>query len=71
VNPLNTVWRITGLEGWGRLDVLLVVETTAPQVVAAIEAAAAANGIELEQVEPEAPGLWDNEPPQDRLEVHE
>jgi hypothetical protein len=53
VNPSSTVWRITGLEGWGRLDVLLIVETTATGVVAAIEQAAERQGIELERVEPE------------------
>jgi hypothetical protein len=55
VNPASTIWRIIGLEGWGRLDVLLIVETTAAPVVDAIERAAANNGIIIERVEePEA-----------------
>ena len=55
MNEPSTVWRIVGLEGWGKLDVLVVVETTAPQVVHAIERAAAGAGIDLVRVEDEEP----------------
>ena len=52
MNEPQTVWRIVALEGWGRLDVRLVVDTTAQSVVSAIERAAERNGIELKRVPP-------------------
>ena len=45
-----TTWRLVALHGLGHLDVALTVDTTAPVVVAAIEAAAQAHGITLQRV---------------------
>ncbi len=51
----RTVWRLRALDypnpPRSGLDVQLVVDTTAPVVVAAIERAAASAGIELERIE--------------------
>jgi cell division ATPase FtsA len=48
---LRTVWRLVRVpELAQRLDVELVVDTTAPAVVEAIEAAAERAGVELERV---------------------
>ena len=48
----RTRWRLAGVAGNGDLDVEVIVDTTAPVVVEAIERAAAAHGIELHR-EPE------------------
>jgi len=47
-----TVWRLHGIadRGYSGLDVTLTVDTTAPAVLAAVEAAASANGLVLERV---------------------
>jgi hypothetical protein len=51
-----TRWRITEVRDWPRLNVHLVVDTTARVVVEAIEQAAARQGIQLERLaEDEAP----------------
>jgi hypothetical protein len=50
----RTVWRIRGIDFPGRfasLDVQLVVDTTAAEVIDAIETAAGLNGIQLERVD--------------------
>lgn len=46
----RTMWRLRGAD----FDVQLVVDTTAPEVVAAIEQAARQNGLELERVADDA-----------------
>ena len=48
----STVWRITKLHALEPLDVRLTVDTVAPLVVAAIEAAAELHSITLERIEP-------------------
>jgi hypothetical protein len=48
----RTVWRLKAIPSWPTyLDVQVVVDTTAPMVVKAIEQAAEAHGIELEKIE--------------------
>lgn len=48
----RTVWRLVGYPEWpGKLDVELTVDTAAPEVVEAVERAAAANGLELVRVQ--------------------
>lgn len=52
-NHLETVWRLVGVSNWpNRLDVKVVVETTATVVVDAIEEAAAGAGVQLVRVDP-------------------
>jgi pyrrolidone-carboxylate peptidase len=47
----RTVWRLVRVPEWpNRINVEMVVDTTADAVVAAIEEAAARNGIALERV---------------------
>jgi hypothetical protein len=47
----TTRWRLTQTPGRPRLELELVVNTTAPAVVDAIEQAAARAGVELERLE--------------------
>lgn len=46
----QTRWLLRRTRHYGRLDVTLVVDTTAPGVVAAVEEAARVNGMELERL---------------------
>jgi hypothetical protein len=52
VDVWRTAWRVVGVPDFpNRLDVMLVVDTTAPAVIDALEAAAAGAGVRLERVE--------------------
>jgi hypothetical protein len=49
--PPCTTWRLTRIPDWpNELDIRVVVDTTAPLVIAAIEQAAERQGLELERV---------------------
>lgn len=58
MSELRTVWRLVAIAypPTGGLDVQLVIDTTAPAVVEAIERAAADAGVELERVVDEEVG---------------